>query len=226
MNIDFDKLKACPLFADIKESDLISLLDYPLAIRQHFNKNDFIFVVDDKVTSIGIVLSGGVRVIQEDFWGNRTIFAHIGPTGLFAEAFSCAETENFPVSVIAAIRSEILLIDYQKVISSYPSTGTFHGKLIQNMMRILAQKNIILTQKMEIMTKRTTREKLLFYFSTLALQSKTGQFAIPFSRQELADYLCVDRSAMTRELGKMQNEELLSINKNQIKLLRATDYIK
>ncbi|MDR2861269.1 MAG: Crp/Fnr family transcriptional regulator [Syntrophobacterales bacterium] len=212
-------LKKCHLFADIAENDLDALLGCLSAARRGYEKNAFIFQAEDKVFSVGVVLSGSVHVIQDDYWGNRSIFANIGQAGLFGEAFSCAEIEKLPVSVIAAEPAEILFIGYRKIITTCSNTCAFHTKLIKNMMRILARQNILLIQKMEFLSRRTTREKLLSYLSEQALQSKSSSFSIPFNRQELADYLCVDRSALSREMGIMQNEGLLRFNKNYFELL-------
>lgn len=211
--------KKCPLFADITENELCSLLGCLSAVRRSYEKNSFIFKTKDRVSSIGIVVSGSVHIAQEDFWGNRTILANISEAGLFGEAFSCAETDTLPVSVIAAEASEILFIGYRKIITTCSNTCVFHAKLIKNMMRILARKNIMLMQKIEFISKRTTREKLLSYLSEQAINNKSGAFFIPFNRQELADYLCVDRSALSREMGIMQNEGLLRFNKNYFELL-------
>lgn len=214
-------LKKCPLFAGIGDSDLETLLDCLSASSASYEKNSFVFRMDDTVTAIGIVLSGRVHVLKEDFWGNRTILNHIEPGGLFAEAFSCAEIPKLPVSVIAVEKSEILLVDYRRIIGTCPSACAFHAGLIQNMIRILAGKNIMLTQKLEYVTRRTTREKLLSYFSAQARQAGGNAFEIPYNRQELADYLSVDRSAMSGELCRMRDDGILRFRKNSFELLNS-----
>ena len=208
-----------PLFRDIEENQLESLLGCLTAARQAYVKDEFIFMAENKAVSVGIVLTGGVYVIQEDFWGNRAILAHIEPGGLFGEAFSCAEVDKLPVSVIAAENSEIMLIDYRKIAMSCTSACVFHTRLIKNMLRILAEKNIMMTRKMEHLSKRTTREKLLSFLSHQAVTTKSSMVVIPFNRQELADYLCVDRSALSRELSLMRNEGLIRYDKNRFELL-------
>ncbi|MDL2209508.1 Crp/Fnr family transcriptional regulator [Desulfovibrio sp. OttesenSCG-928-O18] len=215
-----DKITRSPLFAGIEESQLESLLDCLTAVKRQYGKDEFVFVAGGKATSVGIVVSGGVRVLQEDFWGHRAILAHIGPGGLFGEAFSCAEKDALPVSVIASEQSTILLIDYRKIVTSCSSACVFHARLVMNMMRILAEKNILLTRKIEHLSKRTTREKLLSFLSAQAVFAKSTTIEIPFNRQELADYLCVDRSALSRELGAMQSEGLINYDKNSFELVR------
>lgn len=212
-------LKPCPLFAGIDECELQTLLGCLSAIERSYEKNDFIFMADDIVTVIGVVLSGSVHIIQEDFWGNRTILARIESGDLFGEAFSCAETEKLPVSVFAAEASGILLIDYHKIITACSSACTFHTGLIKNMLRILARKNVMLTQKIEFITQRTTRGKLLSYLSAQARQAGRGSFEIPFDRQQLAEYLSVDRSAMSNELSKMRDDGILKFHRNHFELI-------
>lgn len=213
-------LKKCPLFAEISGANLESLLDCLGATIQSYDKGSYIFSVEDKPEHVGIVLTGAAHVIQEDFWGNRTILTHVDPGDLFAEAFSCAEVDALPVSVVTVEKSDIMLIDYRKIITTCSASCTFHAGLIKNMMRILAQKNIQLTQKMEVTAKRTTQEKLLSYLSQQALKVGENRVQIPFNRQELADYLCVDRSALSRELSKMRDDGILTYDKNSFELHR------
>ena len=197
------------------------LLDCLTAARRVYKKDEFIFRAEDKAVSVGIVVSGGVRVIQEDFWGNRMILAQIGPGGLFGEAFSCAGVNKLPVSVAASEKSEVMMVDYRKIVTACTSTCVFHTRLIRNMLRILAEKNIMLTRKMEHLSQRTIREKLLSFLSAQAVGAGSGVVEISFNRQELADYLCVDRSALSRELALMQNDGVLRYDKNRFQLLRG-----
>ncbi|MDL2280089.1 Crp/Fnr family transcriptional regulator [Desulfovibrio sp. OttesenSCG-928-G11] len=217
----FQKIKRCPLFRGIDESQLDSLLLCLKAAKRRYDKGEFIFVAGGEAQSVGIVLSGGVRVLQEDFWGHRAILAHIEPGGLFGEALSCAEKDALTVSVMASEASEVLLINYPRIVTSCSSACAFHTLLVMNMMRILAEKNVLLTRKIEHLSKRSTREKLLSFLSEQAMLAKNTTIDIPFNRQELADYLCVDRSALSRELGAMQAEGLINYNRNNFELIRA-----
>lgn len=214
------EIKKCPLFAGIEENQLESLLGCLTATKRTYMKDKFIFRADDHAEFVGIVMSGRVYIIQEDFWGNRVILTHAGSGGLFGEAFSCAEINKLPVSVIAAEKSEIVLINYRKIVTACSSACIFHTQLIKNMLRILAEKNIMLTRKMEHLSKRTTREKILSYLSVQAVRKKSCTVESPYNRQELADYLCVDRSALSRELSLMQKEGLLRYDKNKFELFR------
>ncbi|MDL2275701.1 Crp/Fnr family transcriptional regulator [Desulfosarcina sp. OttesenSCG-928-G10] len=215
-----EKIKCSSLFGGIDELQLDSLLTCLRAVKRQYHKDEFVFVVGRKATSVGIVLSGGVRILQEDFWGRRAILAQLEPGELFGEAFSCVEKDALPISVIASEPCEILLIDYRKIVTTCSSVCDFHTRLIMNMMRILAEKNILLIRKIEHLSKRTTREKLLSFLSARAVSAGTTTVEIPFNRQELADYLCVERSAMSRELGLMQTEGLLRYDRNRFELIR------
>jgi cAMP-binding proteins - catabolite gene activator and regulatory subunit of cAMP-dependent protein kinases len=215
----FEIIKQCLLFAGIEDSNLRALLDCLAATPHSYKKNEFVFSSGDAVHFVGVVLSGSVHVLQEDYWGNRTILAHIPPGGLFGEAFSCAEVDSIPVSVIAAEKTEVLLIDYKQIITNCSSSCMYNIILIKNMMKLLAQKNILLTQKMEIITHRTTRERLLAYLSAQAIKAGKSHFTIPFDRQQLADYLSVERSAMSAELSKMQSDGLIRTDRSKFELL-------
>ena len=212
-------IKNCPLFAGITDEQLESLFSCLAAKKEFYKKDDFIFRVEDRAVLVGVVLSGGANVIQEDFWGNRTILTHVAPGELFGESFSCAEAERLPVSVIATEASEIMFIDYRKIVTVCSSACVFHSRLISNMLKILAGKNIMLTRKMEFISKRTTREKLLAFLSAQAMQTKKNEVFIPFNRQELADFLCVERSALSREMSYMKKEGVLDYDKNRFTLL-------
>jgi len=214
-----DIIKGCPLFVDIADTDLWHLLDCLRATRRSYPKGAYVFFAGDAVESIGIVLSGSVHILQEDYWGTRTILAQIPPGGLFGEAFSCAGVERLPVSVLAADKTEVLLLDYRRIVTTCSIACTFHVALIHNMMKLLAQKNILLTQKMEIIIRRTTRARLLAYLSAQAMQAGQSRFTIPFDRQQLADYLSVERSAMSAEISKMQAEGLIWSRRSEFELL-------
>jgi CRP-like cAMP-binding protein len=208
------------LFEGLAPGEIEKLLDCLSARARKFEKDEYIFMEGDEISSVGIVLSGAVHVVQDDYWGNRAIVARIAPGDLFAEAFSCGGIEKLPVSVIAAEKTEVLLINFKKIIATCPSACSFHAKLISNMVGELARKNIRLMKKMEHITRRTTRDKLLSYLGARARQAKNKAFQIPFNREELAEYLSVDRSAMSAELCRMRDEGILSFHKNSFEILK------
>lgn len=210
-----DLLKKVSLFRDIETAEIKSLLTCLSAKTEYFKAKEAIVLAGDKAEFVGIVLSGQVQIVKEDFYGNKNIVASVETGQLFGEAFACAEIKTMPVSVFAAEDCEIMLIDYRRIITTCPHNCYFHSKLIFNMLRIVANKNIMLSQKIEFISKRTTKEKLLAYLSSEAKKAKSNSFTIPYNRQELADFLSVDRSAMSAELCKLRDNGILEFDKNK-----------
>jgi CRP-like cAMP-binding protein len=213
-------IKSCRLFAGIATPDLEKLLHCLGAARSGFEKNRFIFHTGDVAGVTGIVLSGRVQVLQEDYWGNRSILTQLEPGGIFGEAVTCAEMLTQQPSVLAVEKSDILLLDCNRIMACCSTPCAFHTDMIKNMVRILAGKNIYLTQKIWHLTRRTTREKLLSYLSAQAARAGNSAFEIPYNRQELANYLSVDRSALSNELSKMRDKGILRCRRNHFELLK------
>ena len=209
----------CPLFDGIGAEDFEAVMGCLAMTRRAYGDGDRVFREGERDAAVGIVLSGGVRVLHEDFWGRRTILAQHGEGELFAESLACAG-EPLPFDVTALGETEIMLGDYHKIFTPCSNTCAFHGRLALNMARLLAQKSVRLTMKLRHLSCRGTREKLLSFLSAQARQAGGDTVAIPFNRQELADYLGVDRSALSRELGAMRREGLLEFEKNRFRLLR------
>lgn len=207
-------LRTVALFQKISDSDILAMLTCLSATVKKFPKYQIVFLAGTAVTDIGIILSGSVHLIKEDPFGNSTILSEISPGHLFAEAFSCAKKESLPITVVAAEESEILFINYKRVITSCSSACLFHSKLIENMLWVLANNNIFLQEKIQLISRKSTREKLLAYLHDESQKRGGKVFMIPFNRQQLADYLCVDRSAMSNELSKLQQEGILSYHKS------------
>lgn len=211
-------LKKNKLFKSVDKEDIGNLLKCLSAKTKTYSKNDIIHMDGDNISYIGIILSGRVQIIKEDYFGNRTILSNLDEGEIFGEAFACANISKIPVTVISATESVILFIDYKRIITVCSSCCVFHLKLIGNMLNILATKNLMLNHKIDCLSKRTTRERLLTYLSFQSKKAESNSFTIPFNRQELADYLCVDRSAMSSELGKMRDEGILDFKKNKFTL--------
>ena len=217
--VDYQSILAtCPLFAGAGE-ELMTMLGCLNGHLLEAKKGRYLLSEGDRVGEIGIVLEGAVQIVKEDYEGNRIILSQVRPGGLFAEAYACAEVPYLPVSVLAAEDSVILMADCQKVVNTCPRSCDHHKRMIANLMRGLAQKNVMLSEKHEIITRRTTREKLMAYLMLEAGKQGAESFDIPYDRQALADYLGVDRSAMSQELGKMQREGLIRTRKNHFELL-------
>ena len=215
----FDILRACPLFAGIKDEDLLPMLGCLNASAQRYHKNETIFAEGAPAKQIGLLLSGEAQILREDYYGNRSIVTEILPSDLFGEAFACAEVASLPISVAATADTEVLLIDCRRITHTCENACTFHEQMIFNLLKIVARKNILLNQRAEIISKRSTREKLMAYLTLMAKQSGSNYFTIPFDRQELADYLEVDRSGLSAEIGKLRAENVLECHKSDFKLL-------
>lgn len=213
-------LKNCLLFKEIEENNLLTLLSCLNVKTLDIKKDMSIFNVGDKPKYMGIIISGSANIIQEDYWGNRTILSVLQTGELFAESFSYAKTSTLPISIVSRENSKVLLIDCNKTLTMCASSCKFHTIFIQNLVKILANKNIILTRKIKHITQKNTKEKVLSYLSECAILFGSNTFKIPFNRQELSDYLNVDRSALSNNLCKMRNEGLIEFHKNAFKLLK------
>ncbi len=222
MKKNFDVLLKASLFQGMGEEDLTGLIDC-LAMRfKQYGRNETIFWAGDAAQYMGLVLSGSVRAVREDVLGNRSILGEFEPGELFGEAFSLIRAAKLPVTVLAVQDSDILLIDSRRLTGTCAQSCACHTRLIENMMAVLAEKNVRLNEKMEVLTKRSTREKLLTYLYSQARKTGRLQFTVPFNRQELADYLCVDRSAMSSELSRLQAEGVLSFDRSSFELHKET----
>ncbi len=202
------------LFEGIKSDEITRLLSCLDIRHRSFPKGTTIIHEGDQVEFIGVILIGFIQIVRTDINGNRMIQSGFGSGALFAESFVCAGIVQSPVSVVAVEDSEILFIPYKKMMHSCKQTCSFHYQLIENMLKVIALKNLGLNGKIEILSKRTLREKILTYLQQEKRKNRSVSFNIPFSRNELADYLCVDRSSLSRELGFLQNEGLISFERN------------
>ena len=212
-----NELAECPVFKGIPQNDIAKVIECMRGTKKVYKKNAFIIFTEEKITEIGIVLRGSVSVIKEDFWGNRDIIDKTGAGGIFGEAFLFSEKTTEIPRVAANEDCEILFIDMRKISECNIKEGV-RVALFNNMMSIMADKINMLNQKIEHIIKRTTREKLLSYLSAQSAMAGKNEFDIPFNRQELADFLSVDRSAMSNELSKLRNEGILKFKKNHFKL--------
>ena len=212
-------LRRCPLFYGIDDDNLIKMLTCLGARITEFDKKYTIFAEGSPAKHIGIVLSGKAQIVQVDFYGNRSIVSDVKPTELFAEAFACAECTSLPISVVASEPCEIMLIECSHILHTCQNNCGFHQALIFNLMKDLATKSLRFHERIEITSKRSTREKLLAYLAIQAKAAGSDSFEIPFDRQELADYLEVDRSGLSAEISKMRKEGILDSQKNHFTLL-------
>ncbi len=215
---NLDVIKKSELFAGIEGHDIESMLECLQAREAKYLKNEHVLRAGEPAGFMGLLLEGSAFITQEDFWGNRNIVSKVAPGQLFAEAFACVPETKLNVSVVAARPSSALLISVRRVLSPCGSGCAFHARVIRNLLSDLAAKNLRLNEKLAHMAQRTIRKKLLSYLSSEAIKTGAAFFNIPFNRQQLADYLSVDRSALSNELSKMRAEGILSFEKNRFKL--------
>lgn len=207
--MNYPILSRCPLFEGIVLSEVSSLLECLGARKVVVEKKQTIFFEGDAAVDMGIVLEGAVQVVRDDYYGNRTIVARLEEASLFAEAFACAGVPFYPVSVIAERASTVLLLNCQRIMTVCTSSCGFHSRLIRNLLAIVASKTIYLNQKIDLLSHRSIRERLMTYLLSYAKKTKSPDFTIPYNRQQLADFLCVERSALSTEIGKLQKEGIL-----------------
>lgn len=212
-------LEKCPLFDGIRMEDLSAMLGCLGGRRLRVQKGETVFREGDAATHVGIVLTGAVQMVREDYYGNRSIVAHIGPAELFGESYACAGITALPISIVADADSELLLMDCRRITFSCTNACEFHSRIVLNMLRLVAGKNLVFDQKIQVTSKRSTREKLMTYLLNQAKLSQSNCFTIPYDRQELADYLEVDRSGLSAEISKLRKEGVLESEKNQFRLL-------
>lgn len=212
-------LRSCPLFYGIEDESLLRMLGCLGARIDSFDKKYTVFAEGSPAKYVGILLSGSAQVVQMDYYGNRSILSEIRPSELFADEFACAEMTAIPVDIIANEPSEVMFIDCSHILHTCANACGFHQRLIFNLMKNLASKSIMFHQRIEVTSKRTTREKLMAYLMTYAKGVGSKSFDIPFDRQELADYLEVDRSGLSQQICRLKEEGVIENRKNHFVLL-------
>lgn len=214
MNDYLSVLGRCTLFDGISEQELHGLLGCLGAATVQVRKHATLFSEGDPAQYVGIVLVGSVQIVQDDYYGNRSILGTALPGELFGESFACASVPALPVSVIAAEDSTVMKIDCCRITRSCSNACEFHNRLILNLLQVVAAKNLSFHKKLEITARRTTREKLMAYLSWQAKSQGSDSFTIPFDRQGLADYLGVERSAMSAELSKLKRDGIIDFDRS------------
>jgi len=219
LNPNIKILKMSSLFQGVEENDLEAMLNCLGATERKYKKNDVILLAGTKVTSVGIVAEGNAQITRDDAEGNRAILSELEKADLFAEAYVAAGAVEVPITVIATSDCRVVWIPFSKIVGTCSTACGFHRTLVQNMMRVIAMKSIWMNEKMRILSCKTTKEKLMTYLSDYSERVGKNKFKIPFSRSELADFLSVDRSAMSRELSRLRDEGYLKYHKNEFELL-------
>ena len=209
-----------PLFKGISAEQIEKVLQCASAKRKIFCKGSYIFSEGDAASQVGILISGEVDIVKEDVMGNRALIGRVGIGETFSEHYAYTDDRTLKINALAMSECEVLLLDYNRIITPCKTTCESHAQLLINSVRILAERVVKVIQKMDYLSKRSLREKILEYLSYVSLSANGDKFTIPFSRQQLADYLYVDRSALSRELGKMKEEGIIDYNKNVFTLIK------
>ena len=219
MNKYISVLKKSSVFFNISDKEIEVLIGCMQPAVRRYKKGEYIFRHGDSTKNITILLEGSIHIQKDDYWGNRSIINIIEAGDMFAESYALSENSIMLNDAVAVENCTVAFFDTKHMLTSCASSCSFHNKIIQNLFVALAGKNIKLVQKLGHISRRSTREKLISYLSDQAQLSHSGSFSIPFNRQQLADFLSVDRSAMSNELCKMRDEGLLTFHKNSFTLL-------
>ena len=218
-------IKNCPLFDGISQSEFNGMLGCLGARVLEMKKGQPVFREGDETNRIGVILSGSAQLIREDYYGDRSVLSHIGTAQIFGEAYAFSEAQALPVSVVPDQDGKVLMLDSRRIASCCSNACEFHNKMIFNLLRLVANKSLMLHQKIEIISKRTTRQKLLSYLAYQAKLQNSNSFHIPFDRQALADYLEVDRSGLSAQISQLRKEGILESEKNYFCLLKIGNQI-
>ena len=211
-------LKRTRLFSGVGEEELPAMLNCLGAVVRSYRKGEYVFRSGEHVGSITILVEGRLLIQKDDYWGNRSIVNAVEPGELFGEAYAAPDSGALRNDVLAAEDSAAVFFDIHRVLTVCPSACRFHTLTVQNLFYAISEKNRKLVSKLDITSKRTTREKLLSYLSEEAKRQNASAFEIPFNRQQLADFLSVDRSAMSNELCKLRDAGLLSFERSRFTL--------
>ena len=215
----FELLSKCPLFSGVGEADFAAMLNCLGARTLEIEKGCAVFQEGDPAEHVGVVLSGAVQIVRVDYHGNRSVLGVAEPGQLFGEVFACAGLESLPVSAVAQTSSRIMLLNFKRILTVCSSACSFHTRLIRNLLQVVAQKSLSLNRKIGFMSCRTTRDKLMSYLLDQAKQQDSNEFIIPHDRQALADFLGVERSAMSAELSKLKKSGVIDFKGSWFRIL-------
>jgi len=211
-------LKQTKLFAGVGDEDILSMLSCLGAKLRTYKKGEYILRQGERLSDILVLAEGSLLIQRDDYWGNRSILGHIGVGEIFGEAYAAPESGTLLNDVVAVEDSSVFFFDVKRVITTCSTACRFHTLVVQNLFFAISEKNRGLVRKLDYISRRTTREKLISYLSEEAKKQNSAYITIPFNRQQLADYLSVDRSAMSNELCKMRDDGLLEFEKNRFRL--------
>lgn len=211
-------LKRTQMFAGVGEEEIAAMLGCLQARLRTFKKGEYVYREGEHLSNIAVLAEGNLHVQRDDYWGNRSIINQVAVGEMFGEAYVGLDSGAILNDVVAVEDSTVIFFDVRRILTTCPSACRFHSMVVQNLFFAISERNRKLVQKLGHMSKRSTREKLISYLSEEAKKHNSGTFTIPFNRQQMADFLSVDRSAMSNELGKMRGEGLISFEKNRFTL--------
>ena len=206
-------IKYARLFEGISQEDVQKILECAGAHVKIYAKDEFILHEGDEITQIGMLLKGDVQLICEDFWGRKTLVTRVRPGDIFAEAFACAGQPMSNVSVVAERESHVMWMDAQRLLSVCPNVCECHNQIVHNLLGEMARKNIEQNDKMALLSRRNTREKILSYLSMEAKKQKSASIVLPFNQRELADYLSLERSGVSTHLNRLRDEGVIDFER-------------
>lgn len=212
-----------PLFKGMTEEDIKLALGCVGAFQKAYEKEEFIILEEDEVQCVGCVLSGRIHMIREDLWGSQSVLLTIGEKELFGESFACGSQLAASASFVAKEKTKVLFLPFNRVMHTCPHACAHHHNLVVNMVTLIAEKNVAFISKIDIMSRKTLREKIAAYLLTQSGYCHSKYFTIPFGRVQLAEYLGADRSALTRELNHMKEEGLIDFEKNTFRILKSLE---
>ncbi len=212
-------LRSCPFFNGMRDDEILSILRCVQASTTTRPRGSYILRAGDTTEVMGLVLSGSVLILQEDLWGHRNILSKCTAGDFFGEPYAATSGTVLNVNAVAEDDCTLLFLNVKRLLTSCPTACDHHQKLIRNLVSVLANRLLVFNDKITHVSKRSTREKLLSYLSSESVRQASLSFDIPFDRQQLADYLCVDRAAMSVELSKLQKEGILKTNRRHFELI-------
>lgn len=212
-------LKNTQLFSGASDEDIEAMLGCLQAKLCTYEKGEYVLREGERVDRLMMLVKGELHIQRDDYWGNRSIISMVGVGEMFGEAYAAPESGPLMNDVLAVEDSAVIFLDIGKLLTVCPNGCKFHAMAVKNLFFAISEKNRKLVRKLGYMSRRTTREKLIAYLSEEAKRQNSGSFSIPFNRQQLADFLSVDRSAMSNELCKLRDEGLIEFEKNRFRLL-------
>ncbi len=219
--MEIDMIRQITLFRGMDDGEITAALSALAAKEKTYEKDETILYAGNVSERMGLVLEGSVTIESNDVWGNRTILSHVGKGGSFAETYALLENEPMLVDVIANERSRILFLRIGSLHRLEQDISPWRVKLIGNLLRISSQKNLHLSGRSFHTAPKSIRGRVMAYLNTVSLQKHKTAFDIPFDRQQLADYLNVERTALSRELGNMQAEGLITVKRNHFEITKS-----